>query len=120
MEELTIWREDGTSVARMVVGDGDDPDAPLAFRVYQPPGFTVASHTHECDYLEMVLEGSRKVGDTWYGPGDVKIVRRGTVYGPLIAGPEGVTLIVMFSDQRSTPVTPVNARDIMSRAPATD
>ena len=52
-------------------------------------GTYVAPHTHACDYTEIVLEGSEEVTRKWRSAGDITIVKGGTVYGPLIAGPEG-------------------------------
>ena len=63
---------------------------------YYPPGWEVQPHTHACDYMEIILEGSQKVTGKWHHAGDVRIARAGTVYGPLIAGPEGVRAFLVL------------------------
>ncbi len=78
----------------------DAEDAPTIFRVYYPPGCTVEAHTHECDYTEIILEGSQRVGATWHYAGDVRIGLANRGYGPLVSGPEGTTVLFMFKDGR--------------------
>ena len=41
-------------------------------------------------------EGSVQVTRRWYHEGDIRIVKGGTVYGPVIAGPEGATVLIIF------------------------
>lgn len=84
---------------------GTEADAPTVFRVYYPPGCTVEAHTHECDYTEIVLEGSQKVGATWHFAGDVRIGLANRGYGPLVAGDEGATVLFMFKDGRWPAIT---------------
>ncbi len=79
---------------------GLGPDAPTVFNVYYPPGCTVEAHTHDCDYTEIIVEGSQRVGATWHHAGDVRIGLANRGYGPLVAGPEGTTVLFMFKDGR--------------------
>ncbi len=68
-------------------------------------GFVIDSgHSHQCDYAEIILHGSQQVTRRWYKAGDVRIVKAGTVYGPLVAGPEGATVIVIFRHSNWEPV----------------
>ena len=76
------WLDSGVKVARMVVGDPDDPAAPVVFHTYYPPGWEVSPHTHACDYLEIILQGSQQVTGKWHHAGGVRIAQAGTVYGP--------------------------------------
>ena len=82
------------------VGAPEDESAPTVFRVYFPPGCTIEPHTHACDYTEIVLQGSQKVGETWLREGDIRIGLADRGYGPLVAGPEGATVLVIFADGR--------------------
>ena len=82
-----------------------EEDAPTVFRVYYPPNCTVEAHTHECDYTEIVLEGSQRVGATWHHAGDIRIGLANRGYGPLVAGPEGATVLFMFKDGRWPAIT---------------
>ncbi len=84
---------------------GLDDSAPTVFRVYYPPGCTVEAHTHACDYTEIVLEGSQKVGAQWHHAGDIRIGLANRGYGPLVAGPEGTTVLFMFKDGRWPAIT---------------
>ena len=96
------WMEfPGTGIrsSKFVLGDPDDPDAPVVFNSYFPPGSRVEAHHHACDYAEIILEGSQEVTRRMHHAGDVRIVGGGRGYGPLIAGPEGVHVIVIFRNQ---------------------
>jgi len=102
----TSWDEldtavlpNGTEATKFAVAaDQSDASAPVVFKVVFPPGTVVATHMHDCDYCEVILEGSQKVGRTWHHPGDIRIVQAHTAYGPLEAGPEGCTVMVVFRD----------------------
>ncbi len=85
-----------TRMFRMSAAD----DAPTVFKVYYPPGCTVDAHTHACDYTEVILEGSQRVGATWHHAGDVRLGLANRGYGPLVAGEEGATVLFMFKDGR--------------------
>ena len=102
----TSWEElgfieypSGAKGNRFVIGDADDDSAPLVLRGIFPPGAVVSPHSHPCDYAEIILEGSQQVTRRWHHAGDIRIVKAGTVYGPLVAGPEGATVLVIFRTQ---------------------
>ena len=90
----------GIETSHYRVGMPDEPDAPTVFKVFYPPGCYVEAHTHECDYTEIVLEGSQRVGAVWHHPGDIRIGLANRGYGPLLAGPEGATVLFFFADGR--------------------
>ncbi len=96
LDEITLPSGIVTRMYRMSA----DSDAPTVFRVYYPPGCTVEAHTHDCDYTEIILEGSQRVGATWHHAGDVRIGLANRGYGPLVAGEEGATVLFMFKDGR--------------------
>lgn len=87
------------------VGDPADETAPTVFKVFFPPDCFVEAHTHECDYTEIILEGTQKVGATWHKAGDVRLGLANRGYGPLVAGPEGATVLFMFKDGRWPAIT---------------
>jgi hypothetical protein len=63
------------------------------------PGMIVSKHGHNCINTILVLDGSMTCGDVACTKGMHITLDVGTPYGPLIAGPEGVTLYeVMFGD----------------------
>lgn len=87
------------------VGDPADPAAPTVFKVRFPPDCFVEAHTHACDYTEIILEGSQRVGATWHHAGDIRVGLANRGYGPLVAGPEGATVLFMFRDGRWPAIT---------------
>ncbi len=89
----------GLQSSWFILGHPDDPDAPVVFNSYFPPGYRVEPHHHACDYAEIILEGTQQVTGKWHKAGDVRYVVGGRGYGPLIAGPEGVHVIVIFRNQ---------------------
>jgi quercetin dioxygenase-like cupin family protein len=113
----TSWNEvgattprPGTQVWLVRNGPPEDEHAPVVVRSTFAPGTRVEAHTHESDYMEIILEGSEQVTRRWRRAGDITIVKAGTVYGPLIAGPEGVTKLIIFRDDRYRTVPPKEAR----------
>ncbi|MFT4825077.1 MAG: hypothetical protein ACJAUG_000764 [Halioglobus sp.] len=89
-----------TGVISRMYRVGLDDDAPTVFKVLYPPHCTIEAHTHDCDYTEIILEGTQRVGAQWHGPGDIRIGLANRGYGPLVSGPEGTTVIFMFKDGR--------------------
>ena len=92
---VTSWDEIGaielpsTAVATMYrIGLPDDDASPTVFKMWFPPGCTIEPHTHACDYSEIILAGSQKVGNKWLYPGDIRVGLANRGYGPLVAGPE--------------------------------
>jgi hypothetical protein len=57
-------------------------------------------HFHHSMYCQAILEGSMEVTRKWYRVGDIRVVRAETAYGPLIAGPDGVTYLDIFPDRQ--------------------
>lgn len=89
-----------TGVRTQMYRISPEPDAPTVFRVYFPPDCKVEAHTHDCDYTEILLEGTQRVGAEWHKAGDIRIGLANRGYGPLVAGPEGATVLFMFADGR--------------------
>ena len=95
----------GVTTAMYRVGLPDSSSAPTVFKVYFPPDCYIEAHTHHCDYSEIILEGSQKVGSQWHYPGDIRVGLANRGYGPLVAGPEGATVLFIFADGRWPAVT---------------
>ena len=109
---VTSWDEIGsielptTAVATMYrIGLPDDDESPTVFKMWFPPGCTIEAHTHACDYSEIILEGSHKVGSKWLYPGNIRVGLANRGYGPLVAGPDGASVLVIFADGRWPGVT---------------
>jgi hypothetical protein len=88
------------------IGEPGTEGMPTVIRAFFPAGTREEVHTHACDYCEIILEGTQQVTGKWYGPGDVRVAKGGTSYGPLIAGPEGVLKLVIFADDRVARIFP--------------
>jgi len=86
----------GIKSSQFKIGDDDDEQAPVVLIGTWPPGATVGPHSHVSDYAEIIIAGSQQVTRRWHHAGDVRIVKGGTTYGPLVAGPEGVTVLIIF------------------------
>lgn len=94
----------GAVTSQYRIGLPSEDTSPTVFKVYFPPDCRIEAHTHACDYSEIILQGSQKVSGKWLHEGDVRIGLANKGYGPLIAGPEGVTVLVIFADGHWPPV----------------
>ena len=64
-----------------------------------PPNYRLPAHQHVSGHVEVILEGSLKVGDHWELAGDVRVVPARQSYGPLVSGPEGCKALEYFPDR---------------------
>ena len=69
------------------------------------PNARIEAHYHHCDYCSVVVEGWIEVTRKRHDVGSVRVVKAGTVYGPLIAGPEGCTVIDTFATGEPGPAS---------------
>jgi hypothetical protein len=81
----------------------DDSHGPLAVFIELGPNIESSAHHHESDYITVVVSGALRVGRKWFGPGSVRVQEKGSVYGPSLTGPEGVRVVVFFSDRHGLP-----------------
>lgn len=88
----------GVIASQYRIGLPSEDASPSVFKLYFPPDCRIEAHTHACDYSEIILEGTQKVSGKWLHEGDVRIGLANKGYGPLIAGPEGVTVLVIFAN----------------------
>lgn len=95
-----VWAQGtgpGVSYARFLM-DEDDTSSPLVILTKFAPGEVVDPHTHGTNYFEYVVEGEQTVGKTRFGPGDVRFATAGAGYGPIVIGPEGCTVVIVFQE----------------------
>lgn len=97
LDDVAKTNHEGRRIAHIVIGEETDPSAPHMFWAKEPPGLINRPHAHATDYCEIIIEGTQRVGKKWYRPGEARLVKAGTGYGPLEAGPEGCTKIVIFA-----------------------
>lgn len=115
---VTSWDElgsitleqSGAVTSQYRIGKPSNDAAPTVFKVEFPPGCRIEAHTHACDYSEIILKGSQQVSGKWLHEGDIRVGLANKAYGPLIAGDDGVTLLVIFADG-DWPAIPVGAGD---------
>ncbi|OUM03684.1 hypothetical protein [Variovorax sp. JS1663] len=65
--------------------------SPTVFLVEQPPGSVLAPHFHMQNQFQVFQAGSGLLGRHAVGPGSVHYAGAFTGYGPLAAGPEGLS-----------------------------
>src|SRR5262249_55985704 len=85
-------------VAQVDIGP-EGPHGPCMLAVNMRPGISFPAHYHLSDQIAVVLEGSFRVGRTWYGPGSIRVQEENTVYGPVESGPEGCKIVGFYADR---------------------
>lgn len=96
---------DGIQYARLLM-DEDDKSSPLVILSKFQAGEVVEPHTHGTNYFEYVLEGQQTVGKVTFGKGDMRLVKAGTGYGPIMIGAEGCTVLIVFQEASGSMAQP--------------
>ena len=97
------WREPGNwirqdSLQYVMERIGQNPENGTGVLVVRyDPNAVIGVHYHQCDYCSVVVEGSIEISHIKHETGSMRFVKAGTVYGPLVAGPEGCTMIDIFA-----------------------
>ena len=91
------WTREG-SLQYVMERIGQIPDGGTGvLTVRYDPNCEIGVHYHGCDYCSIVVEGSITISEVTHKAGSMRFVKTETVYGPLIAGPEGCTMIDIFA-----------------------
>ena len=107
--DWTTVPENQLRYCKIELGVDDRGAATTMLVVKYEPGAHVAPHFHHADYCSIVVQGSIEVTRHHDDVGSLRIVNAGTVYGPLVAGPEGCTVIDVFATGVADPsVTAAN------------
>lgn len=101
---------EGIAYARFRL-DETDPHTPTVILSKFDPGARVGAHTHDTNYFEYIIEGEQTVGKTTFRKGDVRLVTGGTGYGPIVVGPEGCTVLIVFADGSQSVTVPMPRRE---------
>jgi quercetin dioxygenase-like cupin family protein len=102
--DATFWHIDDidwTPVQRQQNADGTEsvvrekwpimrPDFLSAY-VHYEPGMVVRRHGHRSNHIVFVLDGGGWIGGQWSTAGTHFHVPLGATFGPIVAGPEGIT-----------------------------
>ena len=97
----------GIQYARFLLDEDNAASSPMVILSKFEPGEVVDPHTHGCNYLEYIIEGSQRVGKTDFAKGDVRWARAGTGYGPIVVGPEGCTVLIVFQEAAKSNTIPL-------------
>jgi hypothetical protein len=77
-------------------------DSPQSFRIQQDPGLIIHPHFHFVDQFQVVVEGAGTIGRNQADPITVHYAAAHTGYGPITAGPEGLTYVTMRAQSDCT------------------
>lgn len=99
-------QEPGVAYARFRL-DETNPRTPTVILSKFEPGVRVPPHTHDTNYFEYIIEGEQTVGKIRFGKGDVRLATGGTGYGPIVVGPEGCTVLIVFTDGSQSMTVPM-------------
>jgi anti-sigma factor ChrR (cupin superfamily) len=113
-----VWGKgtgDGIKYARFMM-DEDDDHSPMIILTEFAAGEVVQPHTHGTNYFEYVISGEQTVGKTKFGPGDIRFAKAGTGYGPIVIGPEGCTVVIVFQEATGAMTIPLGKAKAMVEA----
>jgi hypothetical protein len=100
-EELEFHDFLGNRLALLEIEDEHgQPDTAVILCTDYQPGFYVDPHKHRTGHVELIIDGSLKVGDQHETKGDIRIVPAGITYGPIQAGPDGCKAMEFFKDRK--------------------
>lgn len=93
-------------------------DAPQSFRIEQEPGLIVHPHFHYVDQFQIVIEGGGELGRHRAEPLTVHYASGHTGYGPITAGPQGLTYVTLRAQADTTGAQYLpGARERMHKVP---
>jgi hypothetical protein len=73
------------------------------------PGGVIAPHYHECEQFMVVLAGGGTLAGDPLTPGTLQYTEPRTPYGPIVAGDDGLTFIVIrphfTQDDKGVPIS---------------
>jgi len=100
-EELDFHDFLGNRLALLEVeGEDGEPGTAVILCIDYQPGFFVDAHKHRTGHVELIVDGSLRVGDQWERKGDIRVVPAGVSYGPIQAGDEGCKGMEFFADRK--------------------
>lgn len=75
--------------------EANDDGRPQGFLVTQPPGSVTPAHFHEPNQFQVFVAGSGRLGAKQAPPLTVQYANGHTPYGPIVAGPEGLSYFTL-------------------------
>lgn len=111
-QERTVWRTEylgpPPSQRGVTIEPGTDDfvappdDSPQSFRIEQDAGIVVQPHFHFVNQFQVVVAGSASIGRNPVTPIGVHYAGAHTGYGPITAGPAGVTYFTLRAQSDGT------------------
>jgi len=108
----------GIQYARFLLDEENAATSPMVILSKFEPGEVVDPHTHGCNYFEYIIEGSQRVGKVNFERGDVRWAAAGTGYGPIVVGPEGCTVLIVFQEAAKSNTIPLGKAKKLAEAAA--
>jgi anti-sigma factor ChrR (cupin superfamily) len=108
------WRrgsDDGIQYARFCM-DETNPSSPTIILSKFEPGARVPAHSHDSNYFEYIIEGEQAVGKQTFGKGDIRLVWGGAGCGPIVVGPNGCTVLIVFEDGSRSMLEPLPRKKV--------
>jgi hypothetical protein len=100
-EQLSFEDFLGNRLAILEIEDQNgQPGTAVILCIDYQPDFFVAAHKHRTGHVELIVDGSLRVGDQWEHTGDIRVVPAGVTYGPIQSGPEGCKGMEFFADRK--------------------
>ncbi len=97
--------------------DQDPELSPTAFLIEQPAGSVLAPHFHRQNQFQVVVAGGGTIGRHVLSPVMVHYAGAFTGYGPLVAGPEGLSYFTIRSVYDAGAMMVATDRERMIRGP---
>jgi hypothetical protein len=86
----------------------------VLIRSHYDPGLVIEPHSHASDHAIFVLDGSVAIGDVACVAGNVVLLEKGAVFGPLVAGPDGTEMLEFYTgDPTAFPADPTSFADLL-------
>jgi hypothetical protein len=89
----------GLHQKRFTLGDESDMTRPLLIVTEFPPDAVLPRHYHGDVFMDAVVRGSSIIDGETHPAGTVRWFPAQAMYGPVIAGPEGCTLLEFYVSQ---------------------
>lgn len=105
------WKTGGSNIrfAQFLLDPEDPQDSPEVVVAKFGADEEVYPHTHDCNYLEYIVQGSQMVGKVNFEAGDIRWAAAGTGYGPIKVGPDGCTVMIVFQAASKSAPIPLGA-----------
>jgi hypothetical protein len=100
-----------------ILSDPGDALSPQAFLIEQEPDSTLRAHYHDENQFQVVVDGSAELGRHAVAPVSVHYASRHTGYGPIAAGPRGVSYFSLRDRTTALAHYLPEARDRMEDVP---